>query len=74
VDDVGDGERFARSGGAQEDLVTVPPRQAFDELLDGLGLVTRGLVGGVQDEVGHEAGGLSNKWERIITWSNAGHL
>jgi hypothetical protein len=37
-------------------------------------LVTCGLVRGVQDEVGHEAGGLLNKWAKIITRPSEGPI
>ncbi len=64
-DDVGDGERLARPGGAQQHLVLGAALEAGDELLDGFGLVARRPVGGMQSELGHRPL-LSNRWARIV--------
>jgi hypothetical protein len=44
LDDVGHGERLARAGDAQQDLVFLTVTHALDELRDGLGLVAGRLM------------------------------
>ena len=45
-DDLGHGEGLAGAGDAEEDLVLFSGGEAGDELGDGAGLVSLGLVGG----------------------------
>ena len=51
LDDIRHGEGFARAGDAEEHLLPRPPADAVHELVDGLGLVPGGLVGGFDPEV-----------------------
>ena len=48
-----DGEGLARAGHAQQRLVAQTLGQAFGQLLDGDGLVARGLEVGYEPEVRH---------------------
>ena len=50
LDDVGHGEGFAGAGYAQQHLIVHPLPDAFGEPFDGLGLISRGLVFGMQFE------------------------
>ena len=52
-DDVGHGERLARSGDSQQGLVPVPGLQRLHQSGDRLRLVTGGLVVGMELEEGH---------------------
>ncbi len=52
-DDVGDGERLARPGRAQQDLMPVPLFQAGHQRIDCLRLIPRRLIDGPQFELGH---------------------
>ena len=53
LDDLGDRERLARAGGAEQRLVTQAVGQTVGQALDGVGLVSGRLEVGHQLEVGH---------------------
>ena len=61
---VGHGEGFAGAGDAHEDLVFFALVEAFDEGVDGGGLVAGGLVGGFDGEGAVEHGAATPNAKR----------
>ena len=64
-DDVGDGERLAGPGHAEEDLLALALDQSAIERADGLGLVTGGCEGREQLESGHASSLVAARLHRI---------